>query len=125
MYNKELITLEKHLDYIESLKNRIDKKYFLLKQNNIDIGIIDFTSINNTMQSAEIGLYTKPNLKGYGSLLMKNILRYGFYVLGLRKLYSNVYIKNDKAIKLYEKFGFTEIKRDDKLIYLELNNENR
>lgn len=125
MYNKELIALKDHMQFIDTLKRRDDRVYFLVKNKDKEVGVIDLTSINLTQESAEIGLYAKPGTKGAGKVLIESILDYGFKHLMLKTLYSNVYIGNIGAIKLYEKFGFIEKKRDEELIYMELKNENR
>lgn len=125
MYNKSLITLEDHLHYIDSLKGRSDRVYFLVRDGYKEIGVIDLTSIDPEKASAEIGLYARPGLKGVGDILMKSIIEYGFNVLKLKVLYSNVYTDNMKAINLYKKFAFIENMRDEKLITMELKNEDR
>lgn len=125
MYNKELISLDDHFEYIDSLKSKEDRVYFLVKKNKTEIGVIDLTSVDNEDSSAEVGLYAKPGKKSAGKVLIKSIIDYGFNHLKLAKLYANVYKENQKALRLYEKFGFIEQRRDEKLIYMELKNENR
>jgi len=125
MYNKDIITLESHLNYIKSLETQKDRVYFLVKDGKNAIGVIDLTSIDSTNKTAEIGLYTNPFLKGYGKILMTQIINYSFNELGLSSLYSNVFITNDAAIHLYKRFNFYENKRENKLVYMELKNENR
>ena len=125
MYHKEMILLEDHLHYIDSLNTRRDRIYFLVEHAGDEVGVIDFTSIRTDSKSAEIGLYAKPGIKGVGNILMQNIVDYGFHILKLKTLKSNVYITNKNAIRLYKKFGFIEKKRDNELIYMELKNEDR
>lgn len=109
MFNKEPITLEKHLTYIDSLPNRNDRLYFLVKHQNIGIGIIDFTEIDQTEKKAHFGLYVAPSIKGYGRLLMKLVITYGFHTLNLKTLVAEVYKENERAYTLYKKFGFCEV----------------
>ena len=42
MYNQDEIKLEEHLNFIDSLKLRKDKLYFLVKKEDEFIGVIDF-----------------------------------------------------------------------------------
>jgi len=60
---------------------------------------------------------------------MTAIINYAFNILKLKKLTANVYVNNEKAIKLYKKFNFKEIKLDTdsngEFILMELKNENR
>ena len=62
MYNTEDILLENHLSFIETLLNKKDKLYFLVKSDEKYIGVIDFTNI--TTIDCEFGLYANITLKG-------------------------------------------------------------
>jgi UDP-4-amino-4,6-dideoxy-N-acetyl-beta-L-altrosamine N-acetyltransferase len=123
MFTQAIIPLSDHLNYIDSLPSRKDRAYFLVKNENEAIGVIDFTNI--TAQSADIGLYAKPMLKGMGKVLMHEIIAYGFYVLKVETLISEVLKENESAIRLYKKFDFKETDRRENIIVMELKNENR
>lgn len=126
MHNNLDILLDDHLNFIESLKKRDDKKYFLVKENSLNIGVIDF--INITKYEAELGIYSNPDLKGYGTLLLSEICTYAFETLKVQVLKAEVYKTNVTAIQLYQKFNFKEIqsknKENKEIIYMELKNEN-
>ena len=128
MYNRKAIPLDKHLQYIDSLKNRKDRVYFLVKDKKDYLGVVDLTQIIKD-KSAELGIYTNPSVYGVGRLLMSKIIYYAFNTLQLKKLKANVYIHNEKAISLYKKFHFknTGILKDKYEIIqiMELKNENR
>ncbi len=117
MIIKEKIELENHLKFIDILSSRVDKKYFLVKQNGKAIGVIDFTNINQS--STEFGLYTNPNLRRIGKVLMNLILDYAFETLKVQKLIAYVSKDNSIAIKLYYKYGFKEIDSQE-MICMEL-----
>jgi len=122
MFTKELISLENHLNYIETLVDKKDRVYFMLKEEGKAIGVIDFTNISKN--KANIGLYAKPFLKGKGEILMSTILDYGFNVLKVKTLISEVLNSNQSAIRLYKKFNFQEIGREENIIIMERKNEN-
>lgn len=121
MYSKEKIKVKEHLKYIKLLKNKNDRLYFLVKQHNNNIGVIDFINIDDN--EAELGIYASPYLRGKGKILLKIIIDYGFNILKLKVLKANVFKKNNRAINLYKSFGFITIKRKKDLIYMELINE--
>lgn len=128
MYNRDQISLNDHLSYIDSLSNKEDRKYFLIKNERNNYGVVDLTNIIKN-DSAELGIYVKPGLKGHGSLLMYKIIDYAFNTLKLSLLSANVYLDNINAINLYEKFNFivvgTTKDNNGELYYMELRNENR
>ena len=125
MFDKEPISLENHISYIDSLKEKKDRAYFVVKQYGQVVGVIDFTNIDLDNAEAEIGLYAKPMLKGVGSLLMQNILEYGFNELKIKKLVATAFEDNFSAIRLYEKFNFKQVDKVDTLLIMERINENR
>ncbi|MBD3809795.1 MAG: UDP-4-amino-4,6-dideoxy-N-acetyl-beta-L-altrosamine N-acetyltransferase [Sulfuricurvum sp.] len=109
MLNGDEISLENHLRFVESLKNRADKRYFLVQGDDSYIGVIDFTDITNI--SAEIGIYANPQMRGVGEALMSALIEYGFSTLGVTMLIASVFADNERAKHLYEKFDFTERNR--------------
>ncbi len=127
MYNRDTISLENHLHYIDSLPKREDKVYFLLQNEKSSLGVVDLTEIKD-QESAELGIYINPKLKGYGTLLMYKIVEYAFNVLHIKVLYANVYEDNFKALKLYKKLHFKIIgtinDNNGKLQSMELKNDN-
>ncbi|WP_041958566.1 UDP-4-amino-4,6-dideoxy-N-acetyl-beta-L-altrosamine N-acetyltransferase [Sulfurospirillum arsenophilum] len=129
MYNANEISEAEHFDFIEALKTREDRRYFLVQHEGIDIGVIDFNDISTS--SATLGLYANPKLdqKGIGSLLMQSIVEYAFKRLKVNILKAEVFEDNAKAKALYEKFGFCEKERisvnEKEVICMELTNEHR
>lgn len=127
MYTQDDISLENHMTFIETLKIKEDKLYFLVKKGNQDLGVIDFTNI--TKSSLHMGLYINPELKGLGKLFLEIIIFYSFEVLKVSKIIAEVFIQNQKAYELYKKFGFidfdTKIVNQKEVICLELENEDR
>ena len=123
MFTQNEIALNDHLNFINSLSSRKDKIYFLAKVENEAIGVIDFPDINSI--KANIGLFAKPGTRGRGGKLMKSIIDYGFNVLGVNSLLSEVYEENEKAIRLYKKFNFKAIDKRENITVMELKSENR
>ncbi len=128
MYNQDEITLDEHLSFIDSLKSRKDKLYFLLKKEDEFIGVIDFTQLAEEI-SVHMGIYSNPNIKGNGKILLNKIIDYSFNDLKVKKIFSEVFAENDKAHSLYKNFNFKDISEkivnNKKVICMELKNENR
>ncbi|WP_170019840.1 UDP-4-amino-4,6-dideoxy-N-acetyl-beta-L-altrosamine N-acetyltransferase [Campylobacter sp. RM16190] len=116
------INLNEHLKFIKNLKTAHDKIYFLVKENDEFIGVIDFINISD--EECEFGLYANPNLKNQGVKLMQIIINYAFSELKVFRLNSCAYNFNEKAIALYEKFGFEIYDKDDQMSYLRLTKAN-
>lgn len=100
MLNKS-IKFEEHLNFIEQLKTSKDKKYFLLYKAKEALGIIYFRKI--TKINCEFRLYTKPNLKGVGQILINEIIKYAFEILTIKSLKACVFKQNQRALNLYLK----------------------
>jgi UDP-4-amino-4,6-dideoxy-N-acetyl-beta-L-altrosamine N-acetyltransferase len=129
MYNTDIISQEEHLAFIDSLVKKEDKRYFLVQENTTNFGVIDFNDISSI--STKLGIYINPYLaqKGIGTLLMQTLIAYAFDVLKTHTLEAEVFAHNEKAIHLYNKFGFQEKFRrlinEKEIICMEFNNENR
>lgn len=109
MLQPDEISMEEHLRFIQSLENRSDKRYFLVKNADDYLGVIDLTDI--TAISAELGIYANPYLHGVGKILMSALINYALNTLKLTKLIANVFSNNKRAKQLYSTFDFTETNR--------------
>lgn len=123
MYTQDDITLESHLNFIDSLNNSKDKLYFLVKKEDENIGVIYFTQIEPN-ESLHIGIYSNPHLKGYGKILLETIIYFSFEILKVEKIFSEVYFENERAYILYKRYNFIEIGKKSlnnrKIIIMEL-----
>jgi len=114
MHSKQ-ISFNEHLKFFEELKFNTNKKYFLVYDDEEILGVISFVK---TKQIYEFGLYQNPNLKGFGKILMQEILNHAFLNLKLKKLNAKVLKSNQKALNLYLNFGFKIYKEDKDIFYI-------
>ena len=123
MSNKNIITKEEHLNFIKRLEQDNKKKYFLIKEGDEYLGVIDFIDIERG--SCEFGLYATPynHKKGVGSLLLEEIIRYAFDELKVKKIRAKLYKENKKALGLYEKYGLKTTCEDEEYFYMELKKQ--
>jgi diamine N-acetyltransferase len=75
----------------------------------VHIGNLSLNKINWVDREAEVGIVIGDKRywsQGYGREAMILLLRYGFYTLGLNRIFLRVYATNPRAIRSYEKAGF-------------------
>lgn len=118
MYNQNEISLKDHLAFIQKLKTDSKKDYFLIKDENEYLGVVD-------LNDDYLGIYANPNKKRVGDILLQQIIDFAFKAKKLKILKAIVYEKNLSAIKLYERFGFITQSKKDEMLMMELKNENR
>jgi diamine N-acetyltransferase len=73
------------------------------------IGNCGFTNINSHARSAEVGLFIGEKScwnKGYGTEVMRLLLRCGFETMNLNRIFLRVDENNKGGIRAYEKAGF-------------------
>lgn len=85
MYNKEIIPLENHLRFVQSLRERNDVAYWLVRKGEEPIGVTNLTDINIEESSAELGYYMLPSKLNSG--------------LGLEFAYNNLMFVFDTEIQ--------------------------
>lgn len=85
MYNKEIIPLENHLRFVQSLLDRDDVAYWLVRKGEEPIGVTNLTDINIEESSAELGYYMLPSKLNSG--------------LGLEFAYNNFLFVFDTEIQ--------------------------
>lgn len=85
MYNKEIIPLENHLRFVQSLSDRDDVAYWLVRKGEEPIGVTNLTDINIEESSAELGYYMLPSKLNSG--------------LGLEFAYNNFLFVFDTEIQ--------------------------
>jgi len=129
MYGSDRIEQASHFEFIKSLRKDQERQYYIVVQDNINIGVIYFTNIGS--RSTEFGLYANPDTKipGAGRILEKVCIAYAFDTLKVKKLKLEVFADNIQVINLHKKFNFKEVARKvvnkKEVICMELENENR
>lgn len=104
IHNNE-ISLEDHLHFIDQLSSTTEKCYFLVQKDSDYIGVIDLIAID--LNCAELGIYANPDMRGVGHILMNALIDHA-KKLGLSKLIAHVFVNNVRALRLYQRFDFTE-----------------
>lgn len=89
MNHTEIIPLENHLNYIESLKEREDVYYWLVYRDNEPIGVVDILDVNQENHSVETGYYLNPDYLDAG-------LGFEFYYYF--KLFFHDYLMVEKGV---------------------------
>lgn len=118
MVDSSIIPIKSHLEFIENLSIRKDRLYYLVKENGVNLGVISIVDIKEN--HGELGLYKNPDINqgGVGKILLNCIMQLALSN-GISRLKLKVKRNNPKALHLYIKTGFTEIKEDSTFIYME------
>jgi UDP-4-amino-4,6-dideoxy-N-acetyl-beta-L-altrosamine N-acetyltransferase len=126
MYNEMYITAEQQLKWFEKISNDETSIYWIIEYEGKKLGLASLTGIDQTLSSCYWAFYLgdlSVRGGGIGAKIEYNVLEYVFNELKLNKLRCEVFVTNDKVIKMHEKFGFRReafyrehcIKNDQKL----------
>ncbi len=121
MLNKEIITIENHLLFIEELNKRNDCYYWLvIDPFGLNVGVLDITHINRERDQGEIGFYLNPTEAGKGFDFM---IECDYFVFAQLKLKNNVVTvnANNRDILLFHKFigeTFESVEEKDDEVFL-------
>ena len=102
MTNKEQIPYENHLRFIEGLKEREDKYYWLVYKDDKPIAVFDIVDVDYQHGETEPGYYLCPDLlnSGEGLFFNYNFRRILFDVFGFQSVKGNIKIGNDRALMM-------------------------
>ena len=106
MYNDNVIPIEKHIQFINGLKDNQTKQYWLVQRRNIAIGVMSVVDIKE--KSGEWGYYIAPEFheKNMGVELYYYSLDYLFNIMRMERLYGYALTKNIAANSLNDLFEF-------------------
>lgn len=111
MYTDEIITLEQHQAWLNSLKSTQKTKVYVAYKGASPIGIVSITNINELHKNSDWAFYLNPeylSTKGLGTLMEYHFLNYVYENFDIEKLNCEVLEINPTVITLHKKFGFTE-----------------
>ena len=114
LFSQQTLTNE-HIEYYESkIKTGKCKQFIIVIKEDgksMDVGTVFIKNLDYANSCGEFGIFIGEELargKGYGKKATEQVLKYGFEVLGLNRIYLNVLADNTSAIKIYEHVGFIQ-----------------
>lgn len=118
MENKHIITWAEHLQFAKSLESSKSKLYFLVKEKENSLGVVNLSEIDG--KSAQLGIYRNPcaSMKGIGKRLM-NIIEYISKKIQLKRLWLKVQKNNYPALSLYKRCNYKYAYSDMSYAYFE------
>ena len=105
------LEIEKTERWFENNLGRTDRYDGLIEADGNPVGIIGLLSIDQKNKKAEYYVLmgnTDFKGKGIAKEASRQIINYGFYELGLNRIYLFTEVKNETAQKLFERVGFTK-----------------
>lgn len=118
MYNHEVIDIESHLRWFDSILKDNSCQYFIYERDEQPYGVLSFSEIDMKNKRAFWAFYSgDTSVRGVGSEMERLALDYAFNTLGLNKLCCEVLEFNTSVIDFHRKFGFKieGVKRQDYL----------
>jgi len=95
-------------EFFKKLSFDNDMIVFTACVNEEPIGYVQLYPIDWKNRKAEVGVIMgrKHQGQGLGEEALRLTVDYGFRMLGMNKLYAEIYEYNEQSIKLFEKIGF-------------------
>jgi UDP-4-amino-4,6-dideoxy-N-acetyl-beta-L-altrosamine N-acetyltransferase len=118
MFSKEVIPLNKHLEWVKDLSNSIYRKVFYIYANDLVIGAIGYNLIETNINSCSWSIYIseKSRILGLASYLEFSFLDYLFYKKNVNVVYADVLNSNQVVLNLHKKFGFEIVSQQESTI---------
>lgn len=108
MYNTNFVEKDNHLSFIERLENDKTKFYFLVKRNEIPVGVISILDIKD--YSGDWGYYIAPDFhnQNLGVEFYYFSLLHFYNKLNFKKVFGYVLKENKSANSFSDLFGFSK-----------------
>ncbi len=93
------------------LTNKVSQFIIFSEEFGKDLGTVYLRDIDWTHKKAEFGIFIgEEDCRGVGvgTIATKLMVKYGFFELGLNRIFLRVFTRNFGAIKAYKKVGFKE-----------------
>lgn len=107
------ITIEEECTFLESFQNSSRKVFYVAKKDGQIIGNASFRSCSNERMShrGEFGIAVLKSEwgQGVGSMLLEKIIKFAKETAKVDIISLEVRSDNERAIRLYKKFGFQKI----------------
>lgn len=131
-FNNNYITSDAQIKWYDRYKENVSDRMFIIYFENNPVGTVALYDIDYKNGTAEFGRLLIGDInsrgKNIGISATKAICDYGFNRLHLNKIKLDVYKDNIKAVNLYKKVGFSEIKEkcieNDNIIVMEIQKYN-
>ncbi len=98
----------------------VDGFTYLVTVNDKPIGVCSLMNVDTRNRHAELSIVIGDSnywSRGYGTKILRRLIKFGFEGLNLRRLYLHVFEFNTRAIGLYEKLGFRQEGRLRDMVY--------
>lgn len=109
MYTENIISASDQQNWFNKISQSTNSIYWIIEYSGKKIGLASVTGIDSALQSCYWAFYLGDSSirgVGIGAKVEYLVLEYVFNELNLNKLRCEVFVNNDKVIKMHEKFGF-------------------
>lgn len=108
--NPKIVTLQEQMQWLNNIKFEKNCKRFIVEHNNLPVGTVIVSNIDNANKTANISikLHKASQGKGFGKQSISLIVRYCFEDLNLMCLTAHVLSYNEASLALFRSCGFTE-----------------
>lgn len=111
-HNFKKYSQDEELEWIEKQKDNNLIFSIIEKKSNTFVGNIELRDRSNCYELGIIITSEKQN-RGYGTEIIKRIIKYAEEELNIKELFLKVFKNNERAIHVYEKTGFIELDNDE------------
>ncbi len=105
-FSNHIISYKEHQNFLKNLKSDTQNFYYLVKYKKKNLGVISLQRVDFSNKNGYLGIYSNPNLKGVGKILIKCLKKIAFEKANLHTLKLEVIEINTHAIKFYKKNKF-------------------
>jgi UDP-4-amino-4,6-dideoxy-N-acetyl-beta-L-altrosamine N-acetyltransferase len=101
---------KKHVEWFNNISKNKSCKYWIIKTNEVPIGLINLASIDEKNRRLNAGYYIgEKQYRILGALPLPYVYNYVFKTMKFRKIYGEVISSNNNILKIHEMHGYDKI----------------
>lgn len=119
MVNQEIISEDDHLNFVNGLRNRTERKFFAVYKDDVLLGTYNLTQESEGVW--ERGIIANPIIQGKGETekwerqILNSLSKEGISTVTAKVKHDNL-----RSIRYHMKIGFRETNRDNEYIHFKL-----
>lgn len=110
-------SFDDQLKWFDTIIKDKTKKYWIIRFNNVLIGVVNLDKIDMSAKKCTAGFYIgEQSYSSLGAIVLPCLYNFVFKKLKLKKIYGSVVSSNEKILKIHRLHGYKQVGFSEKIL---------